>query len=152
MTQDGKEVWLADGIFNKIHIFSNTDDPKEIATIDTPDGVFWMTFGVDGKTVYASSGDIIDVATHKVIGTTKDEYGTILGSEKELEMTFIGGHLQRVSNQFGNEYGDFVTAEAMGVGPHMPVLPGNAAPIAVPTGVDPNAGLVLPSRDARDPR
>jgi hypothetical protein len=111
-----------------------------------------MTFGVDGKTVYASSGDIIDVATHKVIGTTKDENGTVLGSEKELEMTFIGGHLQRVSNQFGNEYGDFVTAEAMGVGPHMPVLSGNAAPIAVPTGVDPNAGLVLPSRDARDPR
>ena len=152
ITQDGKEVWLADGIFNKIHVFSNTANPKEIATIDTPNGVYWMTFGVDGKTAYASSGDIIDVATHKVIGTTKDENGTVLGSEKELEMTFIGGHLQRVSNQFGNEYGDFVTAEAMGVGPHMPVLPGNAAPIAVPTGVDPNAGLVLPSRDARDPR
>ncbi len=34
ITQDGKEVWLADALFNKIHIFSNTDDPKEIATID----------------------------------------------------------------------------------------------------------------------
>lgn len=151
ISQDGKEVWLADGIFNKIHVFSNTANPKEIATIDTPDGVYWMTFGIDGKLVYASSGDIIDVATHKIVGSTKDENGTRLGSEKELDMSFVGGHLQRVSNQFGNEYGDFVTAEAMGVGPHMPVLPGNAAPIATPTGIDPNAGLVLPSRDARDP-
>jgi DNA-binding beta-propeller fold protein YncE len=82
LTPDGKEVWLADGMFNKIHIFSNTDNPKEIATIDTPNGVYWMTFGLDGKLVYASSGDIIDVATRKIVGTTKDENGTRLFSEK----------------------------------------------------------------------
>jgi len=141
LTADGKEVWVADALFNKIHIFSNTDNPKEIATIDTPDGVFWMTFGLDGKLVYASSGDIIDVATRKIVGTTKSEYGTRMFSEKELDMTFLDGHLQRVSNQFGNEYGDFVTAEKMGVGPHMPVLPGKADTLATPTGVDPNAGM-----------
>lgn len=141
ITQDGKEIWLADGLFKKIHIFSNTDDPKEIGSIDTPDGVFWMTFGIDGKLVYASSGDIIDVATRKIVGTTKSEYGTRMFSEKELDMQFIDGHLQRVSNQFGNEYGDFVTAERMGVGPHMPVLPGKQYPIATPTGKDPNEGI-----------
>jgi DNA-binding beta-propeller fold protein YncE len=141
ITQDGKEIWLADGLFKKIHIYSNTDDPKEIDTIDTPDGVFWMTFGLDGKLVYASSGDIIDVATHKIIGTTKSEFGTKMYSEKELDMEFLDGHLQRVSNQFGNEFGDFVTAEKMGVGPHMPVLPGKAPLIATPTGKDPNEGI-----------
>jgi DNA-binding beta-propeller fold protein YncE len=141
ITQDGKEIWLADGLFKKIHIFTNTDDPKEIDTIDTPDGVYWMTFGLDGKLVYASSGDIIDVASHKVIGNTKSEFGTKMYSEKELDMQFLDGHLQRVSNQFGNEYGDFVTAERMGVGPHMPVLPGKAPVIASPTGIDPNEGL-----------
>jgi hypothetical protein len=141
LTQDGKEIWLADGLFKKIHIFSNTDDPKEIATIDTPDGVYWMTFGLDGKLVYASSGDIIDVATHKIIGTTRSEYGTKMYSEKELDMEFLDGHLQRVSNQFGNEFGDFVTAERMGVGPHMPVLPGKAPAIATSTGKDPNEGI-----------
>jgi hypothetical protein len=141
LTQDGKEIWLADGLFKKIHIFSNTDDPKEIATIDTPDGVYWMTFGLDGKLVYASSGDIIDVATRKIVGTTKSERGDRMFSEKELDMTFLDGHLQRVSNQFGNEYGDFVTAEKMGVGPHMPVLPGQAPFIATSTGKDPNAGM-----------
>jgi DNA-binding beta-propeller fold protein YncE len=141
ITQDGKEIWLADGLFKKIHIFSNTEDPKEIDTIDTPDGVFWMTFGLDGKLVYASSGDIIDVATHKIIGTTKSEFETKMYSEKELDMQFLDGHLQRVSNQFGNEFGDFVTAERMGVGPHMPVLPGKAPLIATPTGKDPNEGI-----------
>jgi DNA-binding beta-propeller fold protein YncE len=141
ITPDGKEVWLADGVFKKIHIFSNDDNPKEIATIDTPDGVYWMTFGLDGKLVYASSGDIIDVATRKVVGTMRSDAGTKMFSEKLLDMTFLDGHLQRVSNQFGNEYGDFVTAEKMGVGPHMPVLPGKAYPIATPTGPDPNAGM-----------
>ena len=141
LTPDGKEVWVADGLFNKIHIFSNTDNPKEIATIDTPDDTFWIMFGLDGKLVYSSSGDIIDVATHKVVGTTKSEWGTKMFSEKELDMTFIDGHLQRVANQFGNEYGDFVTAEKLGVGPHMPVLAGSAYPIATSTGTDPNAGM-----------
>lgn len=141
LTQDGKEIWLADGLFKKIHIFSNTADPKEIATIDTPDGVYWMTVGLDGKLVYASSGDIIDVATRKIIGTTRSEYGTKMYSEKELDMQFLDGHLQRVSNQFGNEFGDFVTAERMGVGPHMPVLPGKAPILATPTGKDPNEGI-----------
>ena len=56
-------------------------------------------------------------------------------------MLFEDGHLQRVSNQFGNEYGDFVTAEKMGVAPHMPVLPGKAPLIATATGQDPNAGV-----------
>jgi hypothetical protein len=141
ITPDGKEVWLSDGVFKKIHIFSNDENPKEIAAIDTPDGVFWMTFGLDGKLVYASSGDIIDVATRKVVGTMKSEWGTKMFSEKLLDMTFVDGHLQRRSNQFGNEYGDFVTAEQMGVGPHMPVLPGRSPALSTPTGKDPNEGM-----------
>jgi hypothetical protein len=62
-------------------------------------------------------------------------------SEKELDMTFIDGRLQRVANQFGNEYGDFVTAEKLGVGPHMPVIQEPAYPIATSTGEDPNHGM-----------
>jgi DNA-binding beta-propeller fold protein YncE len=141
ITHDGTEIWLADAIFKKIHIFSNTDDPKQIDTIDTPDGVYWMTSGLDGKLVYASSGDIIDVKTRKVMGTMKSEFGVKMYSEKLLDMMFLDGHLQRVSNQFGNEYGDFVTAETLGVGPHMPVLPGRANTLAKDTGKDPNEGL-----------
>ena len=133
LTPDESEIWLVDGIFNKIHIFSNTDDPKEIDTIDTSAGAFWMTFGLDGKLVYASSGDVIDAKTHKIVAKLKDEYGRPIYSEKLLDITFVDGHAQRVSNQFGNSFGDAVTAEALGVGPHVTPKPG-AAPITV-TGV-----------------
>lgn len=141
LTPDGKEVWIPDAIFKKIRIFSNTDSPKEIATIDTPDNVYWIMFGLDGKLVYASSGDIIDPVTRKVVAATKSEWGTKMFSEKMLDMTFVDGRLQRVANQFGNEYGDFVTAEKLGVGPHMPVMQGAAYPVVPPTGTDPNAGM-----------
>ncbi len=133
LTPDESEIWLADGVFNKIHIFSNTDDPKEIDTIDTPGGTFWLTFGLDGKYAYASSGDVIDVKTHKIVGQMQDEYGHTMYSEKLLDMTFDNGHLQRVSNQFANSFGDYVTAEQLGVGPHVTPLPGSA-PITL-TGV-----------------
>jgi DNA-binding beta-propeller fold protein YncE len=126
LTPDEKEIWLSDGIFNKIHIFSNTDDPKEIDTIDTSAGAFWLTMGLDGTLMYASSGDVIDVKTHKIVGSLKDEYGHPMYSEKLLDMTFDNGHAQRVSNQFANSFGDYLSAEQMGVGPHVTPLPGSA--------------------------
>ena len=138
LTPDEKEIWVSDGLFNKIHIFSNIADPKEIDTIDTSAGAFWMTFGLDGKYAYASSGDIIDIATHKIVGQMKDEYGRPIYSEKLLDMTFDNGHLQRVSNQFANSYGDYVTAEALGVGPHVTPMPGSAAVTLTGAGMDPN--------------
>ena len=45
LNPEENEVWLSDGIFNKIHIFSNTADPKEIDTIDTPGGVLLVDLG-----------------------------------------------------------------------------------------------------------
>jgi DNA-binding beta-propeller fold protein YncE len=138
LTPDEKEIWVSDGIFNKIHIFSNTADPKEIDTIDTTAGAFWMTFGLDAKYAYASSGDIIDIATHKIVGQMKDEYGRSIYSEKLLDMTFDNGRLQRVSNQFANSYGDYVTAEALGVGPHVTPISGSAAITLTGTAMDPN--------------
>lgn len=134
LTPDEKEIWVVDGLFNKIHIFSNTDDPKEIGTIDTTAGAFWLTLGLDGKTMYASSGDIIDVVTHQIVGQLKDEFGRTLFSEKLLDVTFDNGHAQRVSNQFANGYGDYQTAEQLGVGPHVTPLAGSA-PVTL-TGLD----------------
>ncbi len=143
ITPDGKEIWVDDGLFNKIHIFSNTDNPKEIDTIDSVAGrgPFWLTFGLDEKYAYASSGDIIDIKTHKIVGTMKDEYGRAIYSEKLLDIQFDNGHAQRVSNQFANQFGDFVTAEQRGVGPHVTPLPGSAPHIATSPGHDPNPEL-----------
>ena len=45
-------------------------------------------------------------------------------------MTFDNGRLQRVSNQFANSFGDYVTAEQLGVGPHVTPMAG-AAPVTL---------------------
>lgn len=126
ITPDGTEIWLDDGIFDKIHIFSNTDHPREIDTINLTQPPCWITFGLDAKYAYVSSGDIIDVKTHKIVGQMRDEYGRTMYSEKLLDMTFINGHLQRVSNQFANQFGDYVTAFEDGVGPRVTPMPGSA--------------------------
>jgi hypothetical protein len=68
----------------------------------------------------------------------KDEYGRSIYSEKLLDMTFDNGRLQRVSNQFANSYGDYVTAEALGVGPHVAPMPGSAPITLTGASTDPN--------------
>jgi DNA-binding beta-propeller fold protein YncE len=103
LTNDETELWLDDGLNNLIHIFDNTQmPPKEIGTIKTTGGAYWITMGLDGKRAYVSSGDVIDVKTHQIIGVLKDEYGRTMRSEKLLDMLFVNGKLTRVSNQFGN--------------------------------------------------
>jgi DNA-binding beta-propeller fold protein YncE len=103
LTNGEKEVWLADGINNYIHVFDNTTmPPRQIASIKTTAGPYWITVGLDGKFAYVSSGDIIDMKTRKIVAQMKDEYGRTLHSEKLLDMTFDRGKLTRVANQFGN--------------------------------------------------
>jgi DNA-binding beta-propeller fold protein YncE len=103
LTNDEKELWLADGINNYIHIFDNTVmPPKQKESIKTSAGPYWITVGLDGKLAYVSSGDIIDMKTRKIVGRMKDEYGRTMYSEKLLDMVFTDGRLTRVANQFGN--------------------------------------------------
>lgn len=103
LTNDEKEVWLADGINNYIHIFDNTKNPpKQIESIKTSAGPYWITVGIDGKLAYVSSGDVIDMKTRKIVGQLKDEYGRPMYSEKLLDMVFTNGKLTTVVNQFGN--------------------------------------------------
>jgi DNA-binding beta-propeller fold protein YncE len=103
LTNDEKEVWLADGMNDYIHIFDNTVmPPKQIASIKTTAGPYWITVGLDGNLAYVSSGDIIDMKSRKIVGQIKDEYGRTMYSEKLLDMLFTNGKLTRMANQFGN--------------------------------------------------
>lgn len=106
LTQDEKGIWLADGINNYIHIFDNTEmPPRQIESIKTTAGPYWITIGIDGRLAYVSSGDIIDIKRRRIIGQMKDEYGRTVHSEKLLDMLFTDGKLTRVANQFGNGLG-----------------------------------------------
>ena len=103
LTHDETELWLSDGLNNSIHVFDNTQmPPKEVSSFKTSAGPYWIMMSLDGKRAYISSGDVVDVKTHKIVATLKDEFGRPLYSEKLLDMRFAHGKLVAVANQFGN--------------------------------------------------
>jgi hypothetical protein len=61
----------------------------------------WITFGVDGKLAYPSTGDVIDVASKKIVATLQDETGADAESEKMVEVDFADGRPVQAGDQFG---------------------------------------------------
>ena len=117
LTNDEREVWVVDGINNYIHIFDNTKTPpRQIDSIKTSAGPYWITVGLDGKLAYVSSSDVIDMKARKIVAQMKDEYGRPMYSEKLLDMVFTNGKLTRVANQFGNGLGHSRTEGTSGAG------------------------------------
>lgn len=107
MLPDESEIWIPDAINNEVLVYDNVGSTpklnmsKSFKTNGQPNG--WITFGLDGKLAYMASGDVVDVASHKVIAQLKDEYGRYFNSEKMLEVEFDpNGHLVRTVNQFSN--------------------------------------------------
>jgi DNA-binding beta-propeller fold protein YncE len=102
LSPDEKELWLADGKNNRIHIFDATVmPPKQGINIPVRDLPGWITFSIDGKTVWSSSGEVIDAKTKKVVALLKDEAGREFQSEKMLEVVIDGSKVTRVGDQFG---------------------------------------------------
>ena len=102
LTRDEKEIWLADGANNYVHVYDNTVmPPKQIADIKTSDMPGWIFVTTDGKYVIPSSGDVIDQKTKKIVCTLHDETGTQLQSEKLVEIDFKGSKPIRNNDQFG---------------------------------------------------
>lgn len=102
LSPDEKEIWLADGPNNYVHVFDNTVmPPKQVADIKLSDFPGWMFMTIGGKYVVPSSGDIIDRKTRKIVYTLHDETGVQLQSEKIVEIDFKGGKPIRSNDQFG---------------------------------------------------
>ena len=102
LTPDERELWLADCANSAIHVFDATSmPPKQVADLPMRDCVGWVSFSMDGKTAYSSTGEIIDVATRKVIATLTDELGRAVQSEKMLDLVIADGRVVRAGNQFG---------------------------------------------------
>jgi len=105
LLNEESEVWLCDGINNYIHVFDNTKQPpRQIDSIKTSGGPYWITPSLDNKLAYVSSSDVIDVKTRKIVGQLKDEYNRPMYSEKMLDMLFVDGKLTKVVNQFANGF------------------------------------------------
>jgi hypothetical protein len=102
LTPDEKELWLADCANSAIHVFDSTVmPPRQEATIKARDCVGWLSFSMDGKFAYSSTGEIIEVATKKVIASLRDENGRDVQSEKVLDLIIRNGRVVAAGNQFG---------------------------------------------------
>ena len=102
LTPDEKELWVADCANSAIHVFDSTVmPPKQITSIKARDCVGWVSFSMDGRFAYSSTGEIIDVATKKIAAALEDETGRQVQSEKLLELVVAGGKVVRAGNQFG---------------------------------------------------
>lgn len=102
LTPNEKEVWCCDAANQRMHVFDATVmPPKQVASIEVRDDPGWITFSLDGKYAYPSTGEVIDVATRKIVTTLKTETGSVAESEKLVEIHFANGKATRVGDQFG---------------------------------------------------
>lgn len=102
LTPDERELWVSDGHNNAMHIFDNTVmPPTPITTLKLRDQPGWVTFSIDGKYAYPSTGEVFDTRTKKLVVALKDEAGREVGSEKLLELVFDGDKPVRAGDQFG---------------------------------------------------
>ncbi len=85
----------------RLHVFSAEAPYQQLTTIPLQDMPGWITFSMDGKYAYPSSGEVIDVKTRKILLTLKDEFNNSVASEKMVEIQFDGNKAVRAGDQFG---------------------------------------------------
>ena len=75
LTPDESEMWVPDAINNQMLIYDNEGqdnwklDPSK--TIKLAHASNWITMGLDGKIALSSSGDVIDVKSHRIVGQSQ---------------------------------------------------------------------------------
>lgn len=93
ITPDQKEIWVSNDAGPYIHVFDCTTNPhNKIADIPLNHKNGWITFGIDGRYVYPSSGDVIDAHSKKIVAK-------IMESEKLLEIQFKDGKPVKVGTR-----------------------------------------------------
>jgi DNA-binding beta-propeller fold protein YncE len=102
MTPDEKEIWVCDGHNSRMHVFDATVmPPKQVASLEVREQPGWVTFSLDGKYAYPSTGDVFEIATRKNLLGLTDETGAGVHSEKMVEIHFRGMEPVRTGDQFG---------------------------------------------------
>lgn len=102
LTPDERELWLSDGANSRIHIFDmSAMPPKQVASIALRDQPGWITFSLDGRQAFPSTGEVVDVKSRRVVATLSDEQGRAVQSEKVVEVVFQNDKPVRTGDQFG---------------------------------------------------
>jgi DNA-binding beta-propeller fold protein YncE len=91
-TPDERELWVADGVRNRIQVFdARVYPPVPLAKIDLPAQPRWIAFSRDGRYAYSSTGDIVSAGTRTIVGALEDRDGAKVTSENFLEIDFVDG-------------------------------------------------------------
>jgi DNA-binding beta-propeller fold protein YncE len=102
LTPGEKEVWVVDAFNERVHVFDATASPPKYAeSVKLREQPGWITFSLDGKYAYPSTGDVIDSATKKIVTTLTDEKGGPVHSEKMVEIHLREGLAVVAGDQFG---------------------------------------------------
>ena len=91
-TPDERELWVADGVQNRLHVFdAGVYPPVERAAVELSAQPRWIAFSVDGRYAYVSTGDVVSAATRTIAGALEDAGGTKVKSEQFVEIDFVDG-------------------------------------------------------------
>lgn len=102
LTPDEKEVWVVDAFNQRVHVFDATVmPPRQVESIVLRDEPGWITFSLDGKFAWPSTGDVIDTATRRIVARLTDETGAAVQSEKMVEIDWRRSEPLRAGDQFG---------------------------------------------------
>ncbi len=102
LTPDESEIWVTDAWNRRMHVFDNTVmPPRQITSVFLRDEPGWITFRLDGKHAWPSTGDVVDVRARKIIGGLTDEHGRSVMGEKVVEIDWKEGDVVRTGDQFG---------------------------------------------------
>ncbi|HWE40222.1 MAG TPA: hypothetical protein VG406_26965 [Isosphaeraceae bacterium] len=102
LSPDEEEVWVVDAHNRRVHVFDATQlPPRPLASVELRDEPGWVTFSIDGKYAYPSTGDVIEAKTRRIVARLADEHGAAVQSEKMVEVDLSDGRAARVGDQFG---------------------------------------------------
>lgn len=102
LNPDETEIWVCDGANSHMHVFDATImPPRQMTSIKLREQPGWITFSLDGKFAYPSTGDVLDTASKKILLGLKDEQGREVHSEKLIEIVWKGDKVVRTGDQFG---------------------------------------------------
>jgi DNA-binding beta-propeller fold protein YncE len=87
-----RELWVADGVRNRLHVFdAAVYPPAPLAAIELSAQPRAITFSVDGRYAYASTGEVVDTAVKKISGRLEDTGHATVSSEHLVEIDFFDG-------------------------------------------------------------
>jgi hypothetical protein len=102
LTPDETELWVSDGHNSMMHVFDNTVmPPRQMTSLKVRDQPGWITFSIDGRFAYPSTGEVFDTRSKRLVAALDDEEGRKIGSEKLLEVVMDGAKTIRTGDQFG---------------------------------------------------